>query len=476
MFRRAIVIILIAFFSMYPFSGHASHGVGGHGVVYFAYDLGTYSSDLPSSSTNNWYVPGRQFKSPVALYNLNPSLVDAQLANMRASGMDYLTLHIKLAELAPCIASGACNSGFPDDWVWGYLLDSSLGTPRPMHMANLRSIVAKARDLGFRNVILRFVDNQAIDWKAWDEVAYQHAWNYIVNVHLAMDDVLKGSATGAIYDLGGESPGLGCTYTDPGCLQATYLNRLWADYTHVFGASDTVGFSAIADANCIAAAFDIYKSVHPARYAFTAYGNYPERDVKESMEIIYRNMPASERGKPVMLMETYQNDPTTASQIANFLAEHQDFNLFAITQWPTTRDPACAGCDGNVKNSSIQALNTTNQLSMMGSIVSRFSQESDHPELMAFSDIDCESSSASVCTVVGHLSFLPVDSRQAFKVYITTPGQQPKLWSCMSATNPVPASWITRNLNYKFDYYRTTDCAADISGQSPDATTRLFVR
>jgi len=346
MFHRIFAVILIACLSLCPIAGHANSGVGGHGVVYFAYDLGTYSSDLPSSSSNNWYVPGRQFKPPVGLY----------------------------------------------------------------------------------------------------------------------------------YDLGGESPGLGCAYTDPTCLQARYLNRLWADYTHAFGADDTVGFSTIADANLIPAAFDIYKNVHPTRYAFTAYGDLPGRDVKASMEIIYQGMPASERSKPVMLMETYQNDPVTASQIAGFLSEHPDFNLFAISQWPTTRDPACTGCDGNVKNASIQALNTTTQLSMMGPVVARFSQESNHPQLMSFSDIDCGSSTAAVCTVVGNLGFVPVDGRQAFMVYVITPGQQPRLWSCMSATNPVPASWITRNLNYKFDYYRVSDCSADVSGQIPDATTRLFVR
>lgn len=161
MFHRIFAVILIACLSLCPIAGRANSGVGGHGVVYFAYDLGTYSSDLPSSSSNNWYVPGRQFKPPVDLY----------------------------------------------------------------------------------------------------------------------------------YDLGGESPGLGCAYTDPACLQARYLNRLWADYTHAFGADDTVGFSTIADANLIPAAFDIYKNVHPTRYAFTAYGDLPGRDVKASMEIIYRACP-----------------------------------------------------------------------------------------------------------------------------------------------------------------------------------------
>jgi len=471
MSHRIVAVILTVFLSLFAFPASADTVVGGHGVVYFAYDRGSYSSEIPTSDSNNWYIPARQFKTPISLYNLNPTLVDSQLANMRASGMDYVVLQFNLAELAPCIASGACNSGFPDDWTWGYLIDSSLGKPHPTHMDNLRAMLVKIRDLGFRNVIFRFNDGRASGWATWNETEYSHAWNYIVNVHVTADELLRDSATGAIYDLGGEAPGTPCNADVPNCPATAYLQRLWSDYTFVFGSDDTVGFSAIAVPGRVQAQFAVYGNHPPSRHAYTAYGN-----VYTGLQDIYNNMPISERSKPVMLIETYQNDPLTALQISDFLAAHPDFHLFAVTEWPATRDPICTGCDGNVRDSSLAALNTTTQLSLMERIVAHFSQESDHPNLMSFSDVNCAATTNPTCTVQGNLTFAPIDTRLAYQVYVTTPGQPRKLWTCMSATNPVLASWITRNLEYQFDYYRTSACSTDVSGQKPDATTRLFVR
>lgn len=460
---RFVAVLMSLLVAISSFAATAS-GVGGQGVVYFVYDLGTYSGNLPWSSSNNWYVPGRNFKTPIGLYNINPSLSNTQLANMRASGMDYVVLQFGMKDLSVCAANGSCYNGFPDDWVWGELIDDSLGTLHPTHEANLRGLLRRIVNLGFRNVVIRFTDGAA-GWTSWDEVAYSHSWNFIVKVHLTVDQELAGSVTGAIYDLGGESAG----YVAGQNLQ--FMQRLWSDYTLVFGKADTVGFSAIAVPDRISGGMASYGAQLPSRYAFTAYG-----DVYAGLTNIWNSLPVSERTKPIMLVETYHNDASTAAQIARFLSEHPSFNLFAVTQWPLTRTPPCTGCDANVSDSAVADLNAANQLSAMGSIVSKFSQESSAPSLMTFSDVTCGATSSATCTVQANLTFAPVANNLAYRVYVTLPGGQRKLWSCVSANETPQASWIVRNTSYYFEYFRTPDCSSSVVGLKPDATVRLYAR
>lgn len=474
MLRRLSAAMLAAALSFVSQGAIADSTVAGHGVVYFAYDLGTYSSEVPVSATNNWYVPGREFKNPVALYNLNPSLVDSQLAHMRASGMDYIVLQYNLSDLTGCKADGSCNDGFPQDWLWGYIVDESLGQPRPQHMANLQALLTKIRDHGFRDVVLRFTESTAAGTETWNEVAYSHAWNYIVNVHTMADQILGGSATTAIYDLGGEAPGTPCGSNAPHCQMTNYLKRLWSDYSYVYGVDDTIGFSTIATTDRVNAAIDVYGPKRPSRYAFTAYGN-----VQAGLNDAVNALPVSERTKPIMVMETYQNDPTTVGQIQAFLNARASagapVNLFAVTQWPLTRAEPCAGCDNNVKDSSVAALSTDTQLSAVMPIVSRFAQESVHPELLRFTDVNCAATTGSTCTVQATATFAP-DTRQAYQIYVTVQGTPRKLWSCMSATANLQAGWMARNLPYRFEYYKTATCTEDPTSRRPDAVSTVYLR
>ncbi|WP_213946955.1 hypothetical protein [Luteibacter sp. dw_328] len=448
------------------FSSAQAASVGGHGVVYFTYDLGTYSSNIPwSLTTNNWYTPGRNFKTPIGLYNINPTLADSQLAAMRASGMDYIVLQFGMRDLSVCAASGACYNGFPDDWVWGELIDSSLGTMHPMHEANLRALLQRIVALGFRNVVIRFTDGAATQWTSWDEVAYSHSWNYIVKVHLITDQELAGSVTGAIYDLGGESAG------NLAGQNLQFMQRLWQDYTYIFGSSDTFGFSSIANDANVSVALASYGTVRPPRYAFTAYG-----DVYAGLTSVWNNLPASERTKPIMLVETYHNDATTASQIARFLGEHPTFNLFAVTQWPLNRAPPCNGCDTNVSESAVSDLSTSTQLSAMAPLVAKFSQEPSNPALMSFSDVNCATTTTATCTIQGNFNYWNPPTAMAYQVYVSLPGQPRKLWACLSVNASSQAGWIVRNIPYLFEYFKTANCSSSVVGLKPDATARVYVR
>lgn len=461
------IAALLCLFVIGLFSSAQAASVGGQGVVYFTYDLGTYSSTIPWSNTNNWYVPGRNFKTPIGLYNLNPTLANSQLAAMRASGMDYIVLQFGMKDLSVCAGNGTCYNGFPDDWVWGELIDSSLGTTHPTHEANLRALLKRIVALGFRNVVIRFTDGAATDWTTWDEVSYSHSWNYIVKVHLITDQELAGSVTGAIYDLGGESAG------NQAGLNLQFMQRLWADYTTVFGSADTFGFSTIADAANVSKSLAPYGSVLPPRYAFTAYG-----DVYANLTAMWNNLPASERVKPIMLIETYHNDATTAAQIAQFMSEHPTFNLFAVTQWPLNRGTPCSGCDTNVSDAAVADMSTTSQLSAMAPIVAKFSQEPSDRNLMWFSDVNCAATTTATCTIQGNLTYSVPASQppQAYQVYVTLPGGQRTLWSCVSTSEAPQANWIVRNVSYLFEYFKTTNCSSSVAGVKPDATARVYVR
>lgn len=448
------------------FSSAQAASVGGQGVVYFTYDLGTYSSNIPWSSVNNWwYVPGRNFKTPIGLYNINPTLADSQLAAMRASGMDYIVLQFGMGDLSGCAASGACYNGFPEDWVWGEAIDNSLGAMHPTHEANLRALLKRAVALGFRNVVLRFTDSAPGSWTTWDEVSYQRSWNYIVNVHTIVDQELAGSVTGAIYDLGGEAAG------NRSGLTLQYIQRLWEDYTFVFGSSDTFGFSSIANTDNVSRSLEAYGVNRPSRYAFTAYG-----DVYEDLTEMWNALPAGERGKPIMLIETYHNDATTAAQIALFLGGHPTANLFAVTQWPLTRSTPCNGCDANISDAAVSDLTTSSQLSAMAPIVAKFSQEPSNPALMSFSDINCATTATQTCTVQGNFNYWNPPTEMAYQVYVTFPGQPRKLWACMSANIASQANWIFRNTAYLFEYFKTANCSSSVAGLKPDATARVYVR
>lgn len=463
-FRSIAALFCLFVTSLFPSTRAAS--VGGQGVVYFTYDLGTYSSTIPWSTVNNWwYVPGRNFKTPIGLYNINPTLANSQLAAMRASGMDYIVLQFGMRDLSVCAASGACYNGFPDDWVWGETIDNSLGTMHPTHEANLRALLKRAVALGFRNVVIRFTDGAAAGWASWDEVAYQHSWNYIVKVHTITDQELAGSVTGAIYDLGGEGA------ADRNGMTLQYMQRLWADYTFVFGSSDTFGFSSIANADNVSRTLAAYGAARPSRYAFTAYG-----DVYANLTDVWNTLPASERVKPVMLIETYHNDATTAAQIALFLNQHPTFNLFAVTQWPLNRGTPCAGCDGNVSDAAVADLTTSSQLSAMAPIVAKFSQEPSNPELMSFSDVNCAATTTATCTIQGNFNYWNPPTEMAYQVFVTLPGEPRKLWACLSMNASSQAGWIVRNITYLFEYFKTANCSSPVTGLKADGTARVYVR
>ncbi|HEY9132728.1 MAG TPA: hypothetical protein VIM98_13295 [Dyella sp.] len=439
--------------------------IPGIGTVYFAYDLGTYSSSIPLSSTNNWYVPGENFKTPVGLYHLNPALVDQQISNMRASGMDYVTLHIAFDDLSVCTSNGSCNNGY-SDWLWGELVDDSQYALRSQQQQNLVSILQDIKKQGFRHVIVRFGNYGPSGWSAWQEDEYQKAWNLIVGVRSTVYAQLQGSVTTPIFDLNVEAVG-----DTRGQLPA-YTQRLWSDYTFSFGNDDTVGFSMIGDTGHLSYMSSAYGSIKPKMYALDIYG-----DVGQGLLASAQAMGA-EAAKPIIIMETYDNDVTTASQLQTTLSQNANLNVIALMQWQQGRAQPCQGCDTNISDAAVQQLNTTTQMSNYASIIAPMAVDESNPSLMHITDVNCAGTSASVCSVQGSLGFQPPSAAlQNYQIYVTKADGGRVLWACSGGSpSTATASWMTRDVTYRFEYFQVSSCTASITGLQPAAVSYVWIR
>lgn len=443
--------------------------VPGMGTNYFAYDLGSYDPERPGGPGNNVYSPGENFKTPIGLYQLMPTEVDTQIADMRASGMDYIVLQINMADLAPCKQEGTCSDGAPQDWLWGYLLDDSDSRLRPTQQDNLVSLLQDIRRNGFRRVVIRFADADVAKWTSWNEVQYQMAWRLMESVHDLVGQQLAGSATTPIYDLGMEAIGATRPETED------YVRRLWTDYTNEFGTSDTVGFSTIGDAEHLRA-LNWYGAKRPGMYAFDIY-----RNIGTGLARVW-NALGDERTKPIIIMETYPNDPLVAEQIRDVLAAFPDMDVVAVVSWPSGRNvPACSGCNPNISTAAVRALDTTTQLSNLEDLASKVVIDNSAGNLLAITDVDCGSTSAPTCSVKVDEGSPPSGGQEEYQVYMTSAqlGGGSSLVSCGPngpGPDPSEVERIQRDVTYEFQSYRVGSCRDSIAGKSPSATSIVSVR
>jgi hypothetical protein len=437
------------------------------GTNYFAYDLGTYDPNRPSGPGNNIYIPGDNFKTPVGQYQLMPGEVDRQLADMRASGMDYIVLQIEMANLVPCKDDGMCSDGVPQDWLWGYLLDDSDYRLRPAQQNNLIALLRDIRNDGFRRVVIRFADRDVANWTSWNETQYQMAWHLIEGVHATVGQQLAGSITAPIYDLGMEIIG--------GIRPETknYVRRLWSDYTNTFGTGDTVGFSTIADTYHLRA-LNWYGTRRPQMYAFDIY-----RNIGTGLTHVWEAL-GDEQTKPIIIMETYPNDPLAAEQIRTALKAYPDMDLIAVISWPSGRDvPACNGCTPNISLDAIRALDTTTQLSNFAGLASKVVIDNLSGDHQAVEDVNCGSTSTPTCSVKIDGGSSPRDGKDDYEVYVTSP-QLGGGWSLVSCgedeSGDSNLNWIRRDVSYEFQSYRVTSCRDSVAGKPPYAVSIVSVR
>jgi len=456
--------------------------VNGLGVSYDVYDFGTYSADRPwyqgsysDPNNNNWYVPAHNFKNPVYLYQLNPTLVQQQMQNMRSSGIDVLVLHMSPTSLSGCEASGACYTPY-NDGIWGFTTDVDGYALRPQQSQNLTNILTYATQIGFRKVFLRF-NGSASGTNTWDETAYQKTWNFIYNTHNVATSVLNNTATRLQVDLGGEQMGLFCDGGTqcPG-LQA-YVQRLWSDYTYTFGTSDTVGFSFIACSYIVQNGLSWYGSIKPNEYAFSNYGC--DADNAGTALVASWNALGSEKTKPIMIIETHWNSANNASSWASAFAANPGMVVTDIVQWMTDDLPTCQGCDANLKNAPLAALASTTQAYNYLPLAGSAGVDNLNVSLLNIDASSCTSTSDSTCAKF-NVGYAPSGGNNNWQIWVVQNNGSRTLWGCnagsWTGSSALTAGWMVKGSSYRFDYFKVSSCSANPAQGTQSATSYISFR
>lgn len=442
--------------------------IPGLGTNIPVFDLGTYNPNAPTSLTNNWYIPGRNLKTPVGLASTDQALLNQQLQQIRSSGQDMVSVLISLADLATCEANGQCDDGYPDG-VWGEVLDYSGFALRAEQRENLRWVSRRVKELGFRYWIVRFGSSVA-SAQSWDEVAYQKTWNLIYDARGVINGELDGSATKLLIDLGAE--GAGAFGYSPVIQQ--FVSRLWADYTTAFGHGDTVGFSFAVDASLpqrFAAQLAWLGSTKPPVWAFDIYG-----DVAAGLALIQSAMGAH-AGEPIIILETYHNDPATRDQVSSALATHPGLNVIGLLQWPLLRTPApCVGCDTHLSAAAVAALTSSSQVSNYLPLTSALAVENSNPSLLSLTNVNC-TGAAYPCTVQGAFGYAPAPGAPVYVVTVKINDGARVIWGCDATPGSGLATWVMPDVTYLFEYFRTSSCTQPIPAwQTPVAKSYVSAR
>lgn len=222
----------------------------------------------------------------------------------------------------------------------GSIMDSTGGDLAPRFRANLANLLAAIKATGFGELEISFNPqggNDPTKWTAFSSDLYQENWSLIQNLH----PTIAGAGIPYHIDLSNEGiPPAGFA----AFLQ--YSQELWNDYAAMFGGSDTLGFSIIAD--------DAHVSQVSTVYGPSTFGNHgspPLFDVH-----IYSN-PASSftsafnslnaqgyQGIAWIIGEAFYNDAMEASALRQ-AANSTGQKVLYLTEWPETAD---LSCDPNV--------------------------------------------------------------------------------------------------------------------------------
>ena len=450
---------LVPFLLLATPPAQADKGVPFGGTDHFLYAYG--SAD---GSGANWYLPAQNLRTPIGGYHLDPTKVDAQIMGLAASGQHAYTLVLHNNELGPC-ETGACNDGVPDG-VWGEVLDNSWGVMRPQHRSNFKAILGRALDSGIRRIYIRFGYNSSPDsWSRWDEVRYQKAWNFIVDVHRAAHEVVDSRGLSSLYgfpssllifDLGLEDGGL------DGGQRPAFMTRLWQDYTYTYGTDDTLGFSIAWAPGRFTALRKLLAATGqlPRMWGVDIYDN-----LDDGLGQLYAEM-GSLRNQPVHLLETYFNRGQTAIEAKNALNRNEFLHLALLGQWPTTPG------GGHFSRTVVDALTSSTTFSNYTSLLAtrRMHFTSGDADALGVRDIDCTTKPVFPCNV--RLRWRAAPGGRRYGIYIRQPTGGHALVHCETSAGISTIPWISTNSPYRFDLYEITSASCAAPEPNPGAILR----
>jgi len=257
-------------------------------------------------------------------YNTATATINSQLQQMYANGQRRLRI--------PIYHGRGINSGT--------IMDSTGGNLAPQFRSNLTSLFAAIKAAGFVQLEVSFNPeggNDPTKWTSFSADYYQENWTLIQNLH----PIIAGAGIPYHIDLSNEGippPG----YT--AFLQ--YSQELWNDYVPMFGSSDTIGFSIIAD--------DAHASQVNAVYGASAYGNngspalfdvhiYDETGA--SFMTAFNDLNSQGyQGVPWVIGEAYYNDEAEATSLRQAINSTGQTVQY-LTEWPITSNSSCSDVD-----------------------------------------------------------------------------------------------------------------------------------
>lgn len=288
--------------------------------------LASAASAAPSRGGSNygWFgIEGcnREPYGVVANYHIAEDVVKAQLTEMAANGQRRLRIGIFHARNA--------NTGT--------VIPSAGGNLPEQQRRNLLNLMKAAKEAGFVEIIVGFfplLDNApntwtGTIWTAWHEEYFQENWNLVFNLM----PVMRAANVKFLVDLGNE----GTPAQASSVLWKQYASKLWWNFSHVFGLSETVGFSVPTNsADRIAVLPEIYGANPPYLLDFHLYGAEAQQ-----LRAIDAGLARIRYPQGIVIGESYYNDATSASEIAATVAGMGRAVFFTL-QWPLTRNSTCS--------------------------------------------------------------------------------------------------------------------------------------
>lgn len=290
----------------------------------------TGGSDYPFYVQNYGLWDGSQ-RHVVGHYNLDPTLVEAQLRQFYKTGQRNVSLVLWYMPFG--------TSNTPVDWLYASaFMDSSGGNLSPLLQGNLTAVLGLIQQIGFTQVTIRFApvgSSSPVSWgNVWNEAAFDQDEAFEFNTRKLVESALAGSSVKRMYDLGIEMAGIphllnadGVTYTDG--QSSIWTSRLWIDYVNRYGKGDSYGFSITYVYGTLTAAIAEYDRVgtRPDSYALDDYTGTDLWNVYQEL------VAANDTAKPVVLQEVFYNDTAESTAIQTALP-HFPLTLASINQWP----------------------------------------------------------------------------------------------------------------------------------------------
>jgi Immunoglobulin I-set domain len=271
----------------------------------------TYHLDPPCS---------REPYGVVYNYDTATATISAQLQQMYAGGQRRLRI--------PIFHGRGLDTGT--------VMDSTGGNLAARFRGNLTNLLAAIKATGFLEIEVSFNPqggNDATQWTTFSDDYYQENWNLIQNLR----PLIAGA--GLLYHIDLLNEGIP-PQGNAAFLQ--YSQELWNDYVAMFGSSNTIGFSIIADA--------AHLSQVSVVYGPSAFGNHgsPQLfsihiydETESSFQTAFTSLKAQGyQGIPWIVGEAFYNDAAEAASLSQAAGSTGQVVLY-LTQWPETADRSC---------------------------------------------------------------------------------------------------------------------------------------